>query len=379
MSQSIDYLHQKLENILTLFSKAGISVVEFRDYGNFIDLVLDHPIENIKFKTIYAELLKTHRILAFQLKSITPVVRLVPYTPKTSFLQKYKLILTLSTVLTVFLTGFGLAQGLYDALGEIVGLQRLIIDAVMYTVVFLVILVSHEFGHLITSRKSHIEAEGPILIPAPPIQLGFIGTLGAVIFTKSPPSTRRDLAKLGLSGPLSGFIAATLMGIVGLYLSPVVPANIAETLVQSGKAEMMSFSSLMFNFLLLLRPTPDVLFIHPVLFASYIMYMVTFLNLLPIGQLDGGHVVRSVTSDQSYKYISTITPFALIMIGVVLSIIMNTGALYISLGLLALLLYALIGRHGHPGVANQYDESKCISCFIIYIALFLLTIPVPMI
>lgn len=378
LSQSTDYLHQKLKDILALFSKAGISVIEYREYVNFVDLVIDRPVDENTFRTIYVELLSTHKVLALQLKSITPIIRLTPYIARTHPIQKYRTILTLTTFITVFLTGYGLAQSLYSALGEIAETPKLILNALLYTVVFLVILVSHELGHLFISKKSHIEAEGPILIPAPPIQLGFIGTLGAVIFTKTPPSTRKDLAKLGLSGPLMGFIIATLAGVIGLYVSPVIPPDIAEKLVQAGQVEMISFGSLVFNLLLLIRPVNGVLFIHPILFASYIMYMVTFLNLLPIGQLDGGHVVRSFTEHKTYKYISTIIPFTLIATGFILSIFNIEGTIYLSLGFVSLLLYIIIGRQGHPGVANQYDESKCLSCLLTYLILFVLTMPIPM-
>jgi len=108
------------------------------------------------------------------------------------------------------------------------------------------------------------------------------------------------------------------------------------------------------------------------------MYMVTFLNLLPIGQLDGGHVVRSFTEHKTYKYISTIIPFTLIATGFILSIFNIEGTIYLSLGFVSLLLYIIIGRQGHPGVANQYDESKCLSCLLTYLILFILTMPIPM-
>ncbi|MEM4851523.1 MAG: site-2 protease family protein [Desulfurococcaceae archaeon] len=382
--QSANSLHQKLKDILALFSKAGVSVVEFRDYRNFVDLVVDKPLSSQLFKELYNDLLNGYNVLMFQLRSDElPVIRLVPYLKQKSRLYNYRWILTITSIITVFLTGLGLSQGFHSeeigkAIGANTGITAIIIDAVLYSTAFLVTLVSHEFGHLITSRKSGIEAEGPILLPAPPIQLGFIGTLGAVIFTKTPPPTRKDLAKLGILGPLMGIVVATLFGVIGLYLSPLIPLELAQQLIEAGKIAPVGVTSLGIYLLRFLSLESGVIIIHPILFVAYFVYLVTFLNLLPIGQLDGGHVVRSVLSAKAFRTISTLVPPVLVLVGSILHLSGANGLYFISIGFLSLILYFFIGKHGHPGVANQYDDSKCITCLLIYVILLALTLPIPL-
>lgn len=382
MYQSADSLHQKLGDILLQFSKAGISVVEFRDYYNYVDCVLAKPIDPALFRELYHKLQREYGVLVFQLKLDAPVIRIVPYVRQKSRLYKYRLPLAVATAITVFLTGLGLSQGLRsEALSRVLGidssLSSILLDAILYTFVFLVTLLSHELGHLFVSKKSGIDTEGPILIPAPPIQLGFIGTLGAVIFTKTPPPSKRDLALLGLSGPLSGIVMATIFGVIGLYMSPIIPLSVAQELARAEALTPVQMTSLGLYLLSFLRAEEGVIVFHPILFVAYVMYLVTFLNLLPLGQLDGGHVVRSAVSAKTFHTISTITPLLLVLAGITLLLVGVNGLYLISMGLLALILYFILGRGGHPGAANQYDTSRCNACLIVYAILLVLTLPIP--
>ncbi|MEM4717386.1 MAG: site-2 protease family protein [Desulfurococcaceae archaeon] len=377
MYQSTNSLHQKLKDILDLFSRAGISVVEYRDYYHFIDLVLDKPIDQSLFREFYNELLTKHSVLIAQLKTHVPIVRLTEYRSKVSKLYGFRWILSTLTIITVFLTGYGLFQKLYQTLGVEISFTQLLLESFLYVVVFLGILLSHELGHLLTSKRSSILADGPILIPAPPIQLGFLGTLGAVIFVKTPPVSRKDLAKLGISGPLAGFIAATIIGVIGVHLSPIIPSEVLEQLIESGRVASVEFASLMFILLIKLASIEGSIYIHPLFFASYIIYIITFLNLLPIGQLDGGHVVRSIVSNRIFAKISLLIPLILLSVGTIAELAYGAGLIYTSLGILSIILYLVIGRHGHPGVANQYDNSKCPWCILTYLVLLVLTFPIP--
>ena len=374
MYQSIDLSHPKFEDILSLFSKAGISVVESRFYGVFAELVLQSPIPPSTFEELYARLLNEHRVLMVQIRGARPIVRLILLRETVHPIVKYKWILNVTTVITIYFTGYGLAQSFYGLLG-VKALDQLILTSLVYTIGFLAALLLHELGHLYISRKHGIVSEGPILIPAPPIQLNFIGTLGAIILTKTPPASRRALAKLGIMGPLMGFLAATVLGLCGLYLSPVITREQALKAIEAGQATPIWFGSVIFNVLLSVRQVEGVLLFHPLLFASYVIYYVTFLNLLPIGQLDGGHVVRSVLSDSSYRVLSLMIPVAFIAVGVLFELIYGFGAIYLSIGIIALILYLIIGRREHPGVANQYDQSRCTWCIILYVVLLTLTLP----
>jgi membrane-associated protease RseP (regulator of RpoE activity) len=312
-----------------------------------------------------------------QIRGVRPVIRLVPFRETVHPITKYKWVLNTITIITVYLTGYGLAQSFYSLLG-VKALDWLILTSLVYTIGFLVALLSHELGHLYISRKHGIVSEGPILIPAPPIQLNFIGTLGAIILTKTPPASRRALAKLGIMGPLMGFLVAMVLGLCGLYLSPVITREQALKAIEAGQATPIWFGSVIFSVLLSIRQVEGVLLFHPLLFASYVVYYVTFLNLLPIGQLDGGHVIRSVLNNSNYRVLSSMIPAVFIAVGVLLELMYGFGAIYISIGIIALILYLVIGRRGHPGVADQYDQSRCTWCIILYVILLILTLPVPL-
>ncbi|MCC6053761.1 MAG: site-2 protease family protein [Thermosphaera sp.] len=351
--------------------------MEYRDYGVFLDILLNREINPEKFNELYKELLVNYRVIMLQLKAQGPIIRLVPYVEKHHAIYKYRWALTATTFITVFLTGYGLTSSFLSLISQ-ANTTRIIAESILYTATFLLALLAHELGHLFISRGELIEAEGPVLLPAPPIQLGFIGTFGAVIFTKTPPPTKKTLAELGIMGPIMGFIVATIVGLIGVYISPTIPLDVAVEAMASGEIQTLGFSSLMFYLLVNMRRVVDgVLLIHPVLFVAYIVYIVTFINLLPIGQLDGGHVVRSFTRGKIFNAMGLAVPVLLLSLGFILEVFYGIGGIYIGVGIASTILYLVTGRHGHPGSANQYDESHCGWCIILYILLLVLTAPIP--
>ncbi len=150
----------------------------------------------------------------------------------------------------------------------------------------LLILGSHEFGHYFVSRYHRVEATFPYFIPAPTL----IGTFGAVIRMKSPIMDRRSLLDIGVAGPLAGLVVSIPALFIGLALSEIVP-SVPEEGISLGNSILFS---------LLVRavhgavPAEINLVLHPVAFAGWIGLLVTSLNLLPVGQLDGGHVIYAV-------------------------------------------------------------------------------------
>ena len=156
-----------------------------------------------------------------------------------------------------------------------------------FSATLMMIFLLHEGGHYYFSFKRNVVTTYPYFVPFPSI----FGTLGAVIATRSPILNRRALFDIGASGPLCGFAISMVAGIAGLLLSPVVP----ET---GGKG------GISFGFSLLLGAMTRVVkgdvaegyvvLAHPVLLAAWIGFFVTALNLLPVGQLDGGHVLYAL-------------------------------------------------------------------------------------
>jgi membrane-associated protease RseP (regulator of RpoE activity) len=149
------------------------------------------------------------------------------------------------------------------------------------------ILVTHEFGHYLFSRIHRVPASLPLFIPGPP---HFIGTFGAVIRMRSPILSRRALFDIGVAGPIAGFVVAVVALVIGLRLSTVVTTEAVYGL-HLGEPLLLQFVSW-----LVLGPLPqgyDVV-LHPVGFAAWFGLFVTSLNLIPIGQLDGGHVAYAL-------------------------------------------------------------------------------------
>ncbi len=150
----------------------------------------------------------------------------------------------------------------------------------------LLILGSHEFGHYFVSRHHHVEATFPYFIPAPT----FIGTFGAVIRMKSPIMDRQTLLDIGVAGPLAGIVVSIPALFIGLSLSEVVP-SVPEGGLSLGTSILFSLINWVVNGAM---PAEVNLVLHPVAFAGWIGLLVTSLNLLPVGQLDGGHVTYAI-------------------------------------------------------------------------------------
>ncbi len=150
------------------------------------------------------------------------------------------------------------------------------------------ILGIHELGHYIASRIHGVRATLPYFIPGPPV---LIGTFGAFIRMKSPPLTRRALFDVGAAGPWAGVLVAIPAVALGLGLSEVRPLDLEE-------AGLFFGDSLLFSLLtrLVLGVSADdvTIILHPVALAGWIGLFVTFLNLIPVGQLDGGHVAYAL-------------------------------------------------------------------------------------
>ncbi len=162
-----------------------------------------------------------------------------------------------------------------------------IVSGLPFAVTLMTILLVHEMGHFLMSRHHGVKATLPYFIPAP----SFIGTFGAFIKMKSPPQNRRSLFDVGAAGPLAGLVLAIPAVVIGLQLSTVSPDEGTTGGVALGSSLLLSFLS---RVTLGLLPEQANIVMHPIGFAGWIGLLVTAMNLLPIGQLDGGHVVYAL-------------------------------------------------------------------------------------
>ena len=175
-----------------------------------------------------------------------------------------------------------------------------------FAATLLIILVTHEFGHYLLSRLHRVPASLPLFIPGPP---HFIGTFGAIIRMRGPIMNRRALFDIGVAGPLAGFAVALVALIIGLKLSTVVDRTSTYGL-QLGEPLLLQFVS--WIIIGSLPPQADVL-LHPIAFAAWFGLFVTALNLIPIGQLDGGHVAYALWGSRQRTMAFAIVPVLIVL------------------------------------------------------------------
>jgi membrane-associated protease RseP (regulator of RpoE activity) len=175
-------------------------------------------------------------------------------------------------------------------LGTVYGIPKYIFgwDGVLFTIALMSILLVHEMGHYVASRRRGIVTSWPYFIPAP----NFIGTFGALIKSKSPFWNRRDLIEVGAAGPIAGWIVALGWLVYGLSTSSIISPELAPI---AGMAFSLDGESILIRYLVpvLIGPAPEGSFylFTEAAFAGWVGLLVTALNMLPIGQLDGGHIV----------------------------------------------------------------------------------------
>lgn len=197
-------------------------------------------------------------------------------------LRPIHVLLFLATLLTTTLAGS--FQAGVNPLTD----PRLLARGLPFSVTLMGILLVHEMGHFVTSRWHGVEATPPYFIPGPPF---LIGTFGAFIRMRTP-TNRRALFDVGAAGPWAGFVVAIPAVLYGLAHSQVRPLAAPEVGgVALGNSAVFALLS---RLALGVSPQDATIILHPVALAGWFGLFVTFLNLLPVGQLDGGHVVYAL-------------------------------------------------------------------------------------
>ena len=180
-----------------------------------------------------------------------------------------------------------------------------------FAATLLTILLAHELGHFFACRHHHIHSSYPFFF----FFSSLIGTFGAFILLRSPIRTARALFDVGASGPFVGFVFAIPALLYGVLHSKSVPG-----LIDPAHAQVIFGTPLLLGFLArLLHPgvVPATLLLHPVGRAAWVGLFATSLNLLPAGQLDGGHILRSV-SIRLHRLLSLLLPLFLLALGLLL-------------------------------------------------------------
>ena len=164
---------------------------------------------------------------------------------------------------------------------------RLLAHGLPFSLTLMGILLVHEMGHFVMSRIHGVEATPPYFIPGPPF---LVGTFGAFIRMHTP-TNRKALFDVGAAGPWAGFLVALPAVFYGLSLSEVRPLEAANGGLLLGDSFVFAWLT---RLALGVNPADATILLHPIALAGWFGLFVTFLNLLPIGQLDGGHVVYAL-------------------------------------------------------------------------------------
>jgi membrane-associated protease RseP (regulator of RpoE activity) len=272
------------------------------------------------------------------------------------------IVLFVITVLTTLLTG-ALQEGV-DILADPAGIWR----GLPFAATLIGILGTHELGHYLVGRWRGAPVSLPYFIPVPP-GFGFTGTLGAVIVQREPMEDRRTTIEVGLAGPIAGLIVAIPLLFYGLATSPVGPPP-ATGYVQEGNSLLYAAAKYLVFGQLLPANGLDVQ-LGPVAWGAWIGLLVTMLNLMPLGQLDGGHAAYALLGERA-RYLG----YGMVGFCVALGLFIPDNQSWLVWGVLGLLMGA---RHPPPlneltGLSRWHIVLAVIS-LVLFVLLFM---PIPL-
>ena len=236
--------------------------------------------------------------------------------------------------------------------------------AVIYTISLLGILGIHESGHLLAAKIHKLKTSWPYFIPGIPVY--GIPTFGAVITSRGLTVNRHILFDVAIAGPLAGLAIVMIVSIYGAYTAPVITDELADDLFSRSQLIEMNEPILMIASLAIFGKGGhgEEVIMTPVLFAAWLGFLITFLNLLPAWQLDGGHMARSLFGAKWHR------------IGTYASI----GVLFL-LGYFFMAMFILILSSRNPGVTPLDDVSPVPKnrklMYIVVVVLAILCAPIP--
>jgi len=274
--------------------------------------------------------------------------------------------LLIATIITTSLTGSILHMGYNDIwniprIMDVFMPENLFNGILLFAFPLMSILFIHEMGHYYVSKKHGIATSLPFFIPIPPIMPSFnIGTFGALISSRDPMPNRKALFDVGISGPLAGFIVAVPVTIIGIMYSHPVP------LMEPASGEIILGGSILFTYLstyILNIPLGTPIDLSLIAFAGWVGLLITSINLLPAGQLDGGHIFRAFLGEKQ-KWAGWIAVMIMIF----------TGWFFF-----AIIIMFMMGMQHPPPLndATPLDVRRKLLFFIAIIILVLCYIPYP--
>jgi membrane-associated protease RseP (regulator of RpoE activity) len=267
-----------------------------------------------------------------------------------------------------------------------------------YSLSILFIITCHEFGHYFAAKYHKVDATLPYYIPFPPIT-GFInfGTMGAVIKTVSPVKTKKEMFDIGVAGPISGFIACLIVLTYGFlnvpgeeYILSIHPDYFSPEYGKHGlnlvfgDTILFSFFKYLFTNHVQFFPPMSEIYHYPFLCVGWFGLLITAMNMLPVGQLDGGHIAYTMFGEKNHFKIAVIA-FVLLFIFGISGFVDSILGLNLNIGwsgwlFWALILYFVI-KLKHPPISDDepLDSKRMILGYVSFLILLLSFSPNPII
>src|SRR3970040_2043494 len=275
-------------------------IFEIKSVNQNLD-ALQFEIEGSGFKSKFAKLAQklesknlVGRLERVDGKMFLLVIRFRPPKLRRSWIPK---LLFAATIAMVMVDGYYRTI----AANSIVKIGDPLEIAVLYTISLIGILGIHELGHIIASKLYKIKTSWPYFIPGIPV-IG-VPTFGALIMSRSFTINRDILFDIGIAGPIAGLIIAVIVSTYGAYLSPMISEEEAQPLFSKSELVEIHSSIIMSGTLVIAGKAVEGMdvIMSPVLYAAWLGFLITFLNLLPAWQLDGGHIARATLGRKWHK------------------------------------------------------------------------------
>lgn len=279
-------------------------------------------------------------------------------TPNNRWLPILLAVLTVVSVIGTYLLMYGMTELTWASARAGLG------EAAKFAGALIAILLAHEMGHYTMARRHGLAVTLPYLIPFP---LSPFGTMGAVIRMKDVPTNKRVMLLTGAAGPLAGLAVTLPILIVGLALSEVLPLPTSGTYIMEGNSLLYALLKYLIHGDWLPSATHDV-FMHPMAFAGWAGLLVTAFNLIPAGQLDGGHIAYAYLGSKA-RYLTW---------GVILGLA-ALGLLWRGWLLWAGLIYFVARQQQEPlDAITPLGRTERIIAVVLLVVLVLTFTPVPL-
>jgi membrane-associated protease RseP (regulator of RpoE activity) len=242
-------------------------------------------------------------------------------------------------------------------------------SGILYSVLIISVITVHEFGHYFAAKYHKIDVTLPYYIPFPFLFLNPFGTMGAVIKMRTPTQTRKSLFDIGVAGPIAGWILSMVFIVIGFstlpsidYLYDIHPEYSSTGIPTTGLTFGYNLIFWIFEKIFSMKgnvfiPPMNEIYHYPFLCVGWFGLLITSLNMMPVGQLDGGHISYSMFGDKS-KYIGYAVFYALVFFGILgvlplLNINLNVGSL--NWLVWAILIFFVI-KIKHPPICTDMNN-----------------------